>query len=662
MESKKETETPLSHIEPDQSRRRDILYYHFDQMPIPLAVFLGNDHTFDYVNAAHCQMLGKQPGEIIGRSMYEIYPDIEGDSVRKIHESVLRTGKPVSIHDCPISFLKNEQLCEGFYNIIFSPLIDNSGMVTGIVVSGHEVTAHIRYRNKLEESEKRLKELANAMPQVVWIAESNGAVIYYNDQVSNLDGVTRNEDGKWQWEGVVHEEDAQKTIDAWRAAVEKGVAYEIEHRIKTTDGNFRWHLSRAFPQRNDQGQIIKWFGTATDVHVQKTTNEKIEESERQYKKLANDLELKAKALQESEARFRTLAETLPLLVWMTNENGEQEYYSKRWEDYTGISPITTATWKTIIYPDDAAAVDAAWKESLATGKTYKVEVRIRNADGQYRWHYAEGEPIRNEEGKITNWIGAFSDIHDRKTMAKQLELLVSQRTMELQRSNDDLQQFAHVASHDLKEPVRKIKTFGDRLMYELGDQLPPRAKAYLEKMESSADRIFKMIEGILQYSTIEENQEYKEKVDLNKVLDDITSDLELVIKEKSASIFYNDLPSLKGSSTLIHQLFYNLLYNALKFARKEVHPVITIKATNWESNSVYITVTDNGIGFEQQHSEKIFKTFTRLNNRDKYEGTGLGLSLCKKIVERHGGHIYASGKENEGAIFNIVLPQWKDGL
>jgi light-regulated signal transduction histidine kinase (bacteriophytochrome) len=245
-------------------------------------------------------------------------------------------------------------------------------------------------------------------------------------------------------------------------------------------------------------------------------------------------------------------------------------------------------------------------------------------------------------------------------MADQLESLVSLRTIELQRSNDDLQQFAHVASHDLKEPVRKIRTFGDRLMYEFGEQLPAKAKEYIQKMELSAERIYKMIEGILQYSSIEVNEELNGKVDLNEVIKEISEDLELFIREKKGSISYSNLPQLKGSSTLIHQLFYNLIYNALKFSKKDVPPVITIKSSPWENNSSLITVADNGIGFEQQHAEKIFKTFTRLNNRDKYEGTGLGLSLCKKIVERHGGIIYASGKENEGAVFTLFLPQWKD--
>ncbi len=622
----------------DQLNRRRLLYYYFDQMPIPLAVFLGNDHIFDYVNPAHCQMLGKRPEEIIGHSMYELYSHIEKQEVQRIHESVLRTGKPVSIQDCPISFFRNGKLHNGYYNIIFSQLTDNEGSINAIVVSGHEVTSHVMNRKKLEESERKWSELANAMPQVVWIAESNGVVTYYNNQVANLDGVTRDEDGNYHWEGLVHDDDAIKTSEAWQNAVKKGHAYEIEHRIKTKDGQYRWHLSRAFPQKNERGEVIKWFGTATDIHLQKTINEKIE---------------------ESENRFRTLAETLPLLVWMTDQNGKQEYVSKRWEEYTGISPVVEATWLNILHPEDIPVMNLAWEHCLNTGETYKIEVRIRNANGQYRWHYSQGEPIRDHEGNIIKWIGAFSDIHDRKTISDQLESLVSLRTTELQRSNDDLQQFAHVASHDLKEPVRKIKTFGNRLMYEFGEELPARAKSYIEKMEASADRIFKMIEGILQYSTIEMDEDFNGKIDLNKIISDISEDLELVIMDKGAKINYDNLPSLKGSATLIHQLFYNLIYNALKFAKRDVQPVVTIRSSRWENNSCLITVADNGIGFEQQHAEKIFKTFTRLNNRDRYEGTGLGLSLCKKIVERHGGIIYASGKENEGAVFTMFLTQWK---
>lgn len=276
---------------------------------------------------------------------------------------------------------------------------------------------------------------------------------------------------------------------------------------------------------------------------------------------------------------------------------------------------------------------------------------------------------KNEEGTVVKWYGTATDIHEQKTTAEKLEQLVSERTAELQRSNDDLQQFAHVASHDLKEPLRKIKTFGSRLNNEFGNQLPEKAKTYVTKMETAAKRMYDMIDGVLLYSSLNAVEQTTENVRLSEVLHHIESDLEVLIQQKNATIAYKNLPTIKGSGILLYQLFYNLINNALKFSEPAETPYIKINAAavkgrdmkkdlNVKPGTTYlrISIQDNGIGFDSEQSQKIFKTFTRLNAKDKYEGTGLGLALCKKIAERHNGVIYAEGKEGKGATFYVMLP------
>ena len=228
----------------------------------------------------------------------------------------------------------------------------------------------------------------------------------------------------------------------------------------------------------------------------------------------------------------------------------------------------------------------------------------------------------------------------------------------LQQSNEDLQQFAHVASHDLKEPVRKIKTFGSRLQEEYGHLLPEKGQIFLNKVHHATDRAFSMIEGVLKYSTINTADTQSEQLDLNEIIQSIEADLELIIQQKNARIVTEKLPRIQGNPLLIYQLFYNLINNSLKFSKESEHPVIQISATagGKYSGLAEITITDNGIGFNNSYAEKIFDTFSRLNSKDMYEGTGLGLALCKKIVERHNGKIFASGKENIGAVFTTCLP------
>ena len=391
--------------------------------------------------------------------------------------------------------------------------------------------------------------------------------------------------------------------------------------------------------REGDGTISGIMAVATDVTEQVLVRKKIE---------------------ESEQRFRSLAETLPQLVWMTDENGEQQYASSRWKKFTGIDPTGPESWQQIVHPADMQRIASAWGNSIKSGREYNAEVRLKNKDGQFRWHFVQGEPIRNEEGKIFKWIGAFTDIHDQKTVTEKLESLVIDRTAELQRSNYDLQQFAHVASHDLKEPLRKIKTFTNRLENDPETLLSEKSKMFLVKVQSASDRLFSMIDGVLKYSMVDASEQTVEEVDLHKILESIENDLEVVIQNKSALFNFRELKRIEGSSVLIYQLFYNLINNSLKFSKPTEQLKISVESSTLEQHGkpfTEIIIKDNGIGFEQQEAEKIFNTFTRLHSKDKYEGAGLGLALCKKIVERHHGTICARGSKNNGAEFIIRLPQ-----
>ncbi|HKH61148.1 MAG TPA: PAS domain S-box protein, partial [Flavitalea sp.] len=377
-----------------------------------------------------------------------------------------------------------------------------------------------------------------------------------------------------------------------------------------------------------------------------------------------DQVLARKNIEESEQRFRTLAETLPQLIWMTDENGEQLYASSRWEEYTGIQPADGETWQQVVHPADMQRISTAWNRSKTSGVLYSAEVRLKNREGAYRWHFVQGEPIRNEEGRIIKWIGAFTDIHDQKKLTEKLESLVNERTAELQRSNDDLQQFAHVASHDLKEPLRKIKTFTNRVEDDRETVLSEKGRTYLAKVQSASDRLFSMIDGVLRYSMVDAHEAPTEIVDLNKIIQYIENDLELTIQKQSAIFQYGNLHTLEGSSVLIYQLFYNLINNSLKFVKPEEPQKICINSKQVDQKGksfIEVIVKDTGIGFEQEQAERIFTTFTRLHSKDKYEGTGLGLALCKKIVQRHRGTITASGQKNVGAEFSILLPEKQTG-
>jgi len=261
-------------------------------------------------------------------------------------------------------------------------------------------------------------------------------------------------------------------------------------------------------------------------------------------------------------------------------------------------------------------------------------------------------------------VVTFSDITDRKQYEQ--DLLV--KNEELEESNKNLEQFAYVASHDLQEPLRKIRTFGDRVVTKFSEALDDKGKDYINRMNGAAERMQSLIDDLLKYSRVARNPKSMEKVDLKTVIDNLMIDLETLIKERGVQFEVKGLRSIDGDVTQLRQLFQNLISNAVKFTPPERQPLIKIlgkrvrgasqKDFKVGSNKYYlrIEVTDNGIGFDQKYAERIFHIFERLHGRSEFKGTGIGLAICQKVVQNHNGYIRAESSTDGGAKFIILLP------
>ena len=520
---------------------------------------------------------------------------------------------------------------------------------------------------KLEESEVALR-LANEqleltfrnVPAAIYLFDKDGKILFLNTEAANLNGLIPEENAtkKIHLTGyhqsvtdlfeILDEEGDSLTIEDTPTAITLRTgkaAQKIMHFVQKSDGTHKWILTTTSPLLDEAGELVMVLTSSTDITFQKLAEQKI---------------------RESEEHFRNLTQALPQLVWVTDTEGKQEFVTERWKEYTGLDPYDDKTWAMMVHPEDNQVLNQIWSNSKKTGTTYKAEARLKGRDGEFRWFHVHGEPIRSEKNEIIKWVGAFTDIHEQKLAEallrhseERLEFLVKKRTEQLERSNEDLQQFAHVASHDLKEPIRKIKIFSNLLQEEFNSSFNSNAKLYLSKIQGATERMLLMMEGVLSYAALDGYQQGLEELDLNEILSSVETDLELVIQKRKAVIQIDPLPRIQGYPILVYQLFYNLISNALKFSRTDITPQIRILYKTVvidDKEFAQFRVIDNGIGFDPKYAERIFHTFTRLNARDDYEGTGLGLSLCKKIVNRHLGFLKATGKPNLGAEFIVELP------
>jgi light-regulated signal transduction histidine kinase (bacteriophytochrome) len=295
---------------------------------------------------------------------------------------------------------------------------------------------------------------------------------------------------------------------------------------------------------------------------------------------------------------------------------------------------------------------------------FQFECRMKHRDGMWRWLLIREIVFkRDRDGKILEVLGAALDISRRK----EIENMLMQKTRELEQSNANLEEFAYVASHDLKEPLRKISTFGDRLITTQKEKLDPEGKNFLEKIIQSSRRMQQMINDLLSVSLITAEKTV-EQTNLQALLDDVILTLEDKIEDNKVILNIQPLPEARVIPSQFRQVFQNLISNSLKFIKPGVQPEITVKydylrpgsltMTNITKANRYLRISfkDNGIGFDEAFSEKVFAIFQRLNNKSDYEGTGIGLSICKKIVENHGGVIIAESKPGKGATFTIIIP------
>lgn len=365
---------------------------------------------------------------------------------------------------------------------------------------------------------------------------------------------------------------------------------------------------------------------------------------------------------EIDNLYRNFLDASAAMMWVSDVNGRVKFFNQSWLAFTGRSledEIGHEWTGDEIYPDDADACFTVYQEGFKSRRPFEHEYRLLRYDGEYRWVHENIIPYVDGNNKIAGFVGTCIDVTDRKEA-----ILLANK--ELKKKNVDLEQFAYVASHDLQEPLRKIQSFSQLLISRFAEELPGQAQDYLNRMERAATRMRTLVTDLLTFSRVSTRSKPFTEIDLEKEILDVISDLEIRIKETGGEIKTNGLPRLQGDPSQIRQLLLNIIGNGLKFHRPEIPPVININSRIFNKrdsglsyrdiNMLELIITDNGIGFDNKYAERIFEPFQRLHGVNEYDGSGIGLAICKKIVDRHQGKLSARSTPGEGTSFIIELP------
>jgi PAS domain S-box-containing protein len=498
-----------------------------------------------------------------------------------------------------------------------------------------------------QTAEFDLGRVINAIPGFVWSALPEGGVEFCNQRWLDYTGMSLSQVRGEELATVIHPQDKSDFVEKWRAALTQGAPFKAEARVRRADGCYRWFFIRAVPQYGANGEISHWFGNNVDIEDLKRAQEEIAEGKRI-----------AERLRESEARFQEMADTAPVMIWLTGTDGLCNYFNKPWLEFTGRSmeqEVGTG-WIAGVHPDDVQGCFDGFLPAFHAREPFRMQYRLRRADGEYRWLIESGIP-RYAGGEFAGYIGSNIDITDLKNAEAERERL-RQVLSELAHMNrvTTMGELAASIAHEIKQPIAAAHTSAQTCLLWLGRDQPDIEKAQkaVSRIIQDATRASEIINRIR--VLFKKEQPQREWVDVNEVILEMISLMSSEAGRRDISIHTElapALPKVSADRVQLQQVLMNLMLNGIEaISEGKMAGRLTIKSQQNPEDRVLISVSDSGMGLPPEREDKVFDPFFTT----KPQGTGMGLSISRSIIESHGGRLWATGNPDKGATFQFNLP------
>lgn len=630
------------------------------QAPVAMCILTGPKHIVEIANDRMFELWGKSRQQMMGKPVFDELVEAGTEGFEKLLGNVYQTGETYSAYGAPVTLYRNGHTEMAYIHFVYEAFREGDGNISAVMVVAIDVTKEVIARQQLEESKNKMRAMVESAPFPIGVYEGiDMRITMLNQAIIDVWGKGNHDfTGKTYME-VLPELENQQIYPQLTNVFKTGIPFHARNqRVDLVmDGKLQiFFFNYSFtPLYDSNGNVYGIMNTAADV---------------------TDLNMAKLKLEQSELNFRQMVKQAPVAMCiMLGPEHIVEIANDMMLELWG-KPYDAVIYKPIFegLPDARdqgleALLDSVYQTGIPFVANERPVNLLRNGKQEAVYQNFVYEPYRDSTGNILGVLAITIDVTPQVLARHKIEDIVKERTESLERKNAELSQFAYITSHDLQEPARKISTFIEMLERTLKGDIDPKVKTYIQKIDRASERMLALIRDVLSISQLSSQQQKFEPVDLNSVLQDVLTDYELLIEEKKCTIEVNEsLPVIQAIPVQMSQLFSNLVSNALKFSKLgeplliRIHhsklPAADISQYKLKPGLSYsrIDFIDNGIGFQQENAMQIFNIFQRLHGRAEYEGTGIGLAMCKKIVENHEGHIFARSTPGVGSTFTILLP------